>query len=328
MAAKLSTKHRLLKVREILEKYTDENHRLTAREILDYLDPEETASTTTVKNDIKELVESGLFDVIINHEKNGVEKRYSHEDRLFEIHELRVLVDAVSSARFITSTETHKLIEKLKELTSIHLARQLENRILLAEGAKTENKMVKHTIHTLHGAIWEKAVVQFQYGRYNLEKEFVLSNDGDFYHVKPLALVWDDEFYYLIGEYEPEEDIRHYRVDRMREVTTLERTFLPDPRFDISKYRNKLFHMWSGEERTIEIEFDNDLINVVIDRFGVNVPITRHTEHTFRVSIDAVLSEGLIYWLLSRGGKAKVLHPPSLVERMKEESEKLWQQYH
>lgn len=327
MATKLSTKQRLLKVREILEKYSDEDHKLTSRQILDYLNTDEPASTTTVKNDIKELIESGMFEVEEYQEKNGVEKKYSYEDRLFGIHELRVLADALSSARFITSTETDKLIEKLKKLTSVHLAKQLENRIILAEGAKTENIGVKYAIHTLHGAIWEKKVIQFQYGRYNLNKEFVLSNNGGFYHVKPYALVWDDEFYYLIGEYELKKEIRHYRVDRMREVTTLDRTFLPDPRFDVSTYRNKLFHMWSGEERNIEIEFDNDLINVVLDHFGVNVQITRHTDETFRISINAVLSDGLIYWLLSRGGKAKVLHPPSLVQRMKEEAEKLWKQY-
>lgn len=327
MATKLSTKQRLLKVREILEKYSDEEHQLTSRQILDYLDTEETVNTTTIKNDIKELIQSGLFDVEEFQEKNGVEKKYSYEDRLFGIHELRVLADALSSARFITNSETDKLIEKLKKLTSVHLAQQLENRIILAEGAKTENPGVKYAIHTLHSAIWEKKVIQFQYGRYNLDKEFVLSKDGGFYYVKPYALVWDDEFYYLIGEYELNKEIRHYRVDRMREVTTLDQTFLPDSGFDVSKYRNRLFNMWSGEVRNIEIEFDNDLINVVIDHFGVNIRITRHTEHTFRISIDAVLSDGLVYWLLSRGGKAKVLHPPSLVERMKEEAEKLWKQY-
>lgn len=155
----------------------------------------------------------------------------------------------------------------------------------------------------------------------------MFSRKGDCYYVKPLALVWNNQFYYLIGEYEQEGDIRHYRVDRMRNVAALERTFLSNPSFDVSKYTNKLFHMYSGEERNIEIEFDNQLINVVLDRFGVNVPITRHTDQTFRISINAVLSEGLIRWLLTWGGDAKVLNPPSLVERMKAEAEKLGKQY-
>lgn len=265
--------------------------------------------------------------MIVHQEKNGLEKYYSHQNRLFELHELRVLVDAVSSARFITSAETEELIKKLKKLTSVYLAKQLENRILLTEGTKTENSFVKHSIHTLHEAIWDRRVIQFQYGRYNVEKEFQLSRNGDFYYVKPLGLVWNNQYYYLIGEYEPEGDIRHYRVDRMRKVTALEKNFLPNPDFDVSKYTNKLFHMYSGEERNIEIEFDNHLINVVIDHFGVNVPITRHTENTFRISTPAVISDGLVRWILTWGGDAKVLNPPALVERMKAEAEKLWKQY-
>lgn len=142
MSANLSIKQRLLKVQDILKKYTDEDHQLTIREIIDLLDLEETVTAHAVKNDIRELGESGLFDVIEYQERNGVEKYYSHQTRLFEIHEVRVLVDAVSSAQFITKSETERLIEKLKKLTSCHLAEQLENRILLAEGTKTDNIMV------------------------------------------------------------------------------------------------------------------------------------------------------------------------------------------
>ncbi len=327
LAAKLSTKQRLLKVREILERYTDEENQLTIREIIDLLDSDQPIGVHTVRDDIKELEESGLFDVIEQQEKNGLEKYYSHQNRLFELHELRVLVDAVSAARFITKNDSEKLIEKLKKLTSDHLAKQLENRILLIDGVKTENSHVKYAIHTLHGAICKRQVVRFQYGKYNLDKQFQLRRDGGFYYVKPLGLIWNFNFYYLIGQYEPDGDIRHYRVDRMRNVTALERTFLPDPGFDISKYTSKLFHMYSGEERNVEIEFDNHLINVVIDRFGLNVPITRHTENTFRISTPAVISDGLVRWLLTWGADAKVLNPPELVKRIKEETEKMRKQY-
>ncbi len=314
-------------VQNVLKRHTDQENQLTIREIIDLIDTEETVGKSAVRGDLKVLAESRLFDVIENHETNGVEKFYSHQSRLFELYELRVLVDAVSAAKFITSDETEKLINKLKELTSVNLAKQLENRIFLSDGIKTENKMVKHIIHELHGAIYDRKVIQYQYGKYNLKKQFELSRGGNLYTVKPYSLVWNNEFYYLIGEYEPEGDIRHYRVDRMRGVMASERSFVPDPKFDMSHYTQSLFHMYAGEEKAIEIEFDNQLMNVVLDRFGVHVPIHPNSEHTFRITTKAVISDGLVRWLLTWGSDAKVLHPTSLVTRMKEEARELFDTY-
>lgn len=204
MRTNLSTKERLLKTRNLLKKHTDEFHEVTIRELVDLFQEEyeQDVSIKAVRDDIKELASSGLFDVIEYQPKNGMEKTYSHQTRLFEIHELRVLIDAVSAARFITVAETEKLIKKLKELTSVNLARQLENRILLSEGTKTENKRVKRIIHGLHEAVWERSVIQFQYGKYDLGKEFQLNRNGDYYCVKPYAVIWNHDNYYLIGEYE------------------------------------------------------------------------------------------------------------------------------
>ncbi|MEB1808457.1 MAG: WYL domain-containing protein [Bacillaceae bacterium] len=329
MNEKQSTKQRLLIIRDLLKKYTDEQNELTIRELVDlyYENTEQTVGHKAIRDDLKELAESGLFDVIENHEKNGVEKYYSHQTRLFEIHELRLLIDAVSSAKFITQTETENLVNKLKKLTSYHLAKQLENRILLPAGTKTENKSVRNAINSLHEAIWKQQTIQFQYGKYTLQKDFQLNRNGDYYLVKPYALVWNNEFYYLIGEFVPEGDIRHYRIDRMRNVEVTENTFILDPTFNINHYTQTLFHMYSGEERSIEIEFVDQLLNVVIDRFGLNVNIRPHTEGTFRITTNAVISDGLVRWLLTWGSDAKVLTPPSLVDRMKTEAEKLYKQY-
>lgn len=327
MKQRLTNKQRLLKVQDVLRKHTDEQNQLTIKELTDYIDTDETVGESAVRNDLKELASSGLFDVIVNQETNGVEKYYSHQTRLFEIHELRLLIDAVTAAKFITSSETEKLIGNLRKLTSYNLARQLENRILLTEGVKTENNMVKHTINTLHEAIFERKMVEFQYGKYNLSKQFQLGRNGDLYRIKPYALVWNNDFYYLIAEYEPEGDIRHYRVDRIRGVQSKDKLFIPDPNFDVTKYTQKLFHMYAGEEKSIEIEFDNHLINVVIDRFGLNINVYPHSEQTFRITTNVVLSDGLIRWLLTWGSDAKVLNPSSLVKRMKEEAEKLYKKY-
>lgn len=327
--SKLSSKQRLIKLQELLRKHTDEENQLKLDEILDlfYEEYKIHAGKKAIRDDLKELEESDLFDVTVNQEKDGVEKFYSHQQRLFEIHELRLLIDAVSSAKFISTKETEDLVDKIKQLTSVHQAKQLGNRIILPENSKNENTKIKYTIHMLHAAILSNYYIQFKYGRYNLQKEFKLSHDGDFYQLKPYALVWHNNFYYLIGEYLPTEEIRHYRVDRMRDVFALDETFVPDTGFDISKYTEKLFHMYSGEEALVEVEFNAYMINVVIDRFGRGVNIRPVGEDKFRISTQAIISDGLVRWLMTWGSDAKVLTPQSLVERIKDEVEKFYRVY-
>ncbi|WP_318509218.1 WYL domain-containing protein [Bacillus sp. T3] len=327
---KLSSKQRLLKLQNLMSKYTDQERQLTLDEILDkfYQEYKIHAGKKAIRDDLKELEDSLLFNVTVNQEKEGLEKKYSHQDRLFEIHELRMLVDAVSAAKFISNAETESLVNKINQLTSENQAQQLTNRIYLPENAKNENQQIKYSIHELHIAISNLQTIRFQYGKYDLNKKFKLSRNGDYYSVKPYALVWNHDFYYLIGEYLPEEEIRHYRVDRMRNVTATEEKFQPDPDFNKNKYTEKLFHMYSGEEHLVEIEFDAGLINVVIDHFGRGVSIRQVGENSFRISTQAITSDGLVKWLLTWGCEAKVLTPPSLVERMKEEAEKLYKKYH
>ncbi|NMD72623.1 WYL domain-containing protein [Bacillus sp. DNRA2] len=203
----------------------------------------------------------------------------------------------------------------------------MENAIILPENSKSENQQIKYSIHQLHTSILNSHVIQFQYGSYDIDKQFMLRKDGAYYSVKPFALVWHNDYYYLIGEYIPKEEIRHYRIDRMRNVTSNEETFLPNRDFNPAKYTEKLFHMFSGEEYLVEIEFDASLINVVIDRFGRGVNIRKIGENSFRISTQAIISDGLVGWLMTWGSDAKVLTPPILVERMKTEAEKLYKKY-
>jgi predicted DNA-binding transcriptional regulator YafY len=327
---KISSKQRLLRLQDLLMKYTDEETELTLEGILDkfYQEYKVHAGKKAIRDDLKELEDSLLFDVTVNQAKEGVEKYYSHQGRLFEIHELRLLIDAVSAAKFISNEDTENLVNKIRKLTSENQAKQLTNRIILPENTKNENQQIKYSIHELHTAILTSHIIQFQYGKYDLNKKFQLSRNGNYYPVKPYALVWHNDYYYLIGEFIPNEEIRHYRVDRMRNVSSTNETFHPDPDFNVPKYTEKLFHMYSGEEYLVEIEFDANLINVVIDRFGRGVNIRQVGEDSFRISTQAIISDGLVKWLLTWGSEAKVLTPPSLVDRMREEAEKLYIKYH
>ncbi|MDQ0257838.1 putative DNA-binding transcriptional regulator YafY [Evansella vedderi] len=329
-SSELSNRKRLLLLMEILKKYTDSDHQLTVQEIVELFEEnyELEVNSVGIKNDLKELETINSFAVIPDQEANGLPIYYSYQNRPFEFHELRLMIDAISSAKFITKSDTEKIIERLKKLTSTYLAELLENRILLAEHSKSENNNVKYIISDLHDAISNQTIVEFRYGRYNMNKQFVLSNNGNVYRVKPYALVWNHDYYYLIGEYIPKKQIRHYRVDRIdKGIIKTEETFLTDVNFDISRYTEKLFHMYSGEEISIEMEFAAGLVNVVIDRFGRKADIRPVDDSRFKLFTRGIISEGLVRWILTWGSDAKVLHPPKLVEMIKGEVEKMHQNY-
>lgn len=323
--ARLDNKERLLKLMELLRESTDEENELTLDEIAEHFQiiygADLKLNRNSLRDDIDHLIEAG-FDITINQEKEGLPKYYSHQYRLFELYELRMLIDAVASARFITKSETKQLIGKIKKLTSIHHAKKLHNEILIDSSVKSESKMVRLAINDLHEAISERRVVTFKYGRYNVKKEFVLSHNGDSYRVKPLALTWANDFYYLIAYYYAAEEIRHYRIDRLREVNITDESFPYEP-FDVSKYVSSTFHMYAGNEERIKIHLHNSLINVMIDKFGKDVEIKPDGEEHFILTTNAMVSEGLIKWLLNWGSDAKVLAPESLVNQVKEEIKKM-----
>ncbi|EFV77903.1 WYL domain-containing protein [Cytobacillus oceanisediminis] len=318
---RLDNKQRMLKLMEILREQTDEENEYTLDDITECFKkeygPDVKLNKNSLRDDIEHLIEA-KFDITINQEKEGMPKFYSHQYRLFELYELRMLIDAVASARFITKDETKQLIRKIKKLTSLHHAKKLHNEILIDSSVKSESKLVRLAINDLHEAISERRIVTFQYGRYNLNKEFVLSHNGGQYRVKPLALTWVNDFYYLIAYYFAKEEIRHYRIDRLRNVNITEEQFAYEP-FDVSRYVSSTFHMYAGSEEWIKIRFHNDLINVIIDKFGRDADIRKLDENYFVLTAKAIVSDGLVKWLLNWGNQAKVLSPSSLIDQVTNE---------
>ncbi|MGG0936998.1 WYL domain-containing protein [Brevibacillus centrosporus] len=319
---------RVMKIREILFNLTDENHEISTREIIDQLKfhfgSDYHVSKNTVKSTIQELGESGFNIEERVKENNTV--YYSHQYRKFEIHELRMLVDAVSSARFITSQESKQLIEKIKTLTSKQLAKKLHHQISVDPTVKAQNKEVRYHIDKIHSSINEQKILTFQYGNYDIKKEFVLRHNGKIYTVVPLGLVWNNDYYYLVAKNPLETEIKHYRVDRMENVSVSEERFVPTD-FSISDHMRQTFNMYPGAVEYVEIQFDNHLVNVVIDRFGKDVTLRKVDDRTFSIKIKAAISEGFIRWLLMWGSDAKVISPQHLVVKMKEEAIKMSKLY-
>ncbi|MFD3448971.1 helix-turn-helix transcriptional regulator [Microbacteriaceae bacterium 4G12] len=324
---KSTNKTRLLALMELLKKHTDEENELTLENLIElfYENYKEEIGKTALLNDIKTLERSKLFDITINQEKNGLPKFYSHQFRLFEIHELRLLMDAVVSAKFITKEQTYLLLNKIKKLTSVHQAIKLENQVQVNSDLKSQNSNIKFHIHNIHLAIANCLEIKFKYGRYDIKKEFQLSNKGNYYTIQPYGLVWNNDYYYLIGK--NEEKLLHYRLDRITELIITENEFKKDSSFDLNTYTKQLFLMYSGKEEWVEIYFDNHLINVIIDKFGPKVSIKPIDEHTFSLKTKAAISKGFIRWILTWGSDAKVIEPAFLVEQVKDEIRKVHNQY-
>lgn len=325
---RFSSRERLLEVVRILQEHTDKKEMMTIHEIQGIFPEASGVGTGSIREDLHALENSIAFPVVSVQEKNGLEKHYHYDGRLFEVHELRLLLDAISAAKFIPKQEVDRLLMKIRKLTSRHLAKQLNNELHVAEESGHATSEVTSFVQLLHEAIQEQRQINFQYGRYGTDLEFNLSNGGNDYLLKPLGLVWNNDRYYLVGYFMPDEVIRQYRVDRMRNVRVLEEYFVPDPYFDLKSHLSGMFHMFGGELISLEAEFANRWINVVIDRFGAGANIQDQGNGTFILKSQVAMSEGLVRWLLRWGSDTKVLHPAELVAHMKDEAEKIYRRYH
>ena len=299
---------------------TDEDHELSMKGIMDKLKLEFGSSVTfdsrAIRRDLDVLDEEG-FEIITNTGEYG-KTLFSHQHRLFETYQLRLMVDALLSARFITEKEKKALIHKLKNLTSKHIAKNLPEPIMFNKSTNIDYSLIKINIDRAHEAISASRILTYQYGKYNLEKEFIFNRDGDIYKVEPYALIWQNDFYYLIGKFLLTGEFRHYRMDRMRYVKVADEKFRRED-LNITKYVNQTFHMFAGEEHWVKIRFKHDLVNVILDRFGLDADIKKIDEEHLLLTTKAKLSPGLVGWILRWGHRAKVLSPEWLVEEVKKE---------
>lgn len=320
----LNNRLRLLEIYNILREYTDEENRLTVEQIASLLqrkyDKFENVDRNTIRKDIKALMDYG-YGICKEKGKQNIEL-YNHVSKMLDIYELRVILDALTSARFLTVNETKRIVEKLQALTSNYIAEELESQIFVDSNSKIDNGAVMNYINTIHSAIinWHK--VKFQYGNYDVNKQFNLHHNGELYFVDPYALVWNNSFYYLVGFCNENKEIRHYRIDRMRVVKEVDISF-EKQEFDIANHMSKTFNMYPGDFQPIEILFDNKLVNAIIDRFGIKADITKYDEQRFLLRTEAAINEGLLRWLLMWGGDAQVISPASLLEKMKYECNKM-----
>lgn len=313
-----SNQDRLLLLQRILFEETDEDHQLSILELIDKIRfhlPDMKLDPRTIRSDLETLERNGV-DIIRNKGKFG-KILYSYQSRLFETYQLRLLVDAILSGKFMDEVEKKSMIQRLKTLTSKPIAKTLPEPIpTIGQIGTVDYQRVQFAIDCIHRAISKKRILRYQYGRYNMDKEFVYSREGAIYEVEPYALIWKNDYYYLIARYLETDELRHYRLDRMMNVEMTDIQFRRET-FDLNSYVDKSFHMFAGEEIRIKIEFDESLINVVLDRFGLDADIKKVNDELFVYKGKAKLSDGLINWILTWGNKAKVLEPDYLIDEIK-----------
>ena len=321
MAKSSNQKLKMLYLMKIFLETTDEENTITLNEMIAELERYGiTAERKSIYDDIEALRQYGI-DIATRKTKTT---DYFVVNRLFELPELKLLVDIVQSSKFITHKKSNDLIKKIESLTSIHQARKLQREVYVANRVKAMNERIYFNVDTLHTAISENCQISFKYFEYNIEKKKQFRNSGQAYIVSPYALSWVDENYYLISHYPKNPELTHFRVDRIMEIKLLKepRRTLSDitgeKSLDIAEYSKKVFNMFGGEEETVKLQFDNCLVNVVIDRFGKDVSLVKVDENNFNVRVNVAVSSTFLAWVFQFGNKVKILSPDGVVEEYRD----------
>lgn len=318
--AKLKT----LMILKLLEEYSDENHALSTTELIDMLSEKGIkCERKSIYADIKALNEIGYDIVSAKSPKRG----FFMGARKFELPEIRLLIDAVTSAGFITPKKTDALVGKLKSLVSANQACELNSQVYCERDNKCDNEEIYYIIDRLDEAINKNKQVKFIYRRRNIDKLTKKSYTLKTFKVSPYALIWKDDHYYLVCNNGKYDNLINLRLDRMRKIELLKEKRRPVSEvseyrkvFDAADYSSKMFNMFSGETGSVTLICSQDLREEIMDRFGKSVPLKYAGDKYFSTTFDAAVSDGLVSWIMQYGDKITVVDPPYLAEMVQEKA--------
>ena len=314
-------KLKLYYLSQIMTQKTDDEHFLTMPEIQAELAKYDvSADRKSLYDDMEALRVLGI-DVI--GEKVGKNFYYHVGKKQFDIAELKLLVDAIQSSKFITEKKSNELIKKLTEMASEYEALQLKRQVVVQGRVKTMNECIYYVVDDIHRAISQNKQIMFEYMQWNLKKELE-KRRMEPYRVSPWALIWDDENYYLVAYSEPDDCIKHYRVDKMKNITVLPEKRKGKDKFkdeDLAAYSTRNFGMYAGEEKDVRIAFKNEMVGVIIDRFGKNITIHPSKQEGWSETVVKVaVSRHFFGWIFALGNDVTITGPKSVVEMFKNEA--------
>ncbi len=322
MAGNAKQKVKILYLMKILLEETDELHPLTMQQILAKLDGYNiSAERKSLYNDIENLRLFGIDIEKTNQRTCG----YYVAGRNFELPELKLLVDAVQSSKFITHKKSTELIRKISQLTSVYEASGLQRQVYMANRIKTMNESIYYNVDYIHSAIAQGKQISFRYFEWvvdfaqpeKVRRQF--RKNGQAYKVSPWALTWDDENYYMVAFDGESGKIKHYRVDKMSAMQVLEENREGKTcfeQFDLAVYAQRMFGMYGGQEEKVTLKLHNDLIGVVIDKFGSALSVSPCDDEHIYVKLKVAVSPPFIGWLLGFGTQVMVVEPQSLVQNV------------
>lgn len=314
MARTENQKIKLLALKEILLQKSDEEHPLSRKEITALLEERGIqAERKSIYNDVNLLSDIGL-DVI---KTGGRNCTYFIGEREFELAELKILVDVVQASNCLSEKRSNELIKKLENQASVYQAKKLQRNVVVANRAKTNNENVLYNVDLVHSAMNDNKKIVFKYYEWNLEKKLIARKNGQKYEVSPWRLVWDDENYYLVGYDHLAKAIRHYRVDKMKEIEIQEdnregRDIMES--FDLASFSKATFGMYAGEETIVSLYADNSMCGVIIDRFGTDITMRPINDKIFEARVKVNVSPQFYGWLCALGKKVDI-HSPEKVKK-------------
>ena len=325
MAYKSENKLEILLIRDFLIKETDAEHPASVHDIANMLSEHGiTSDRRTIYSAIALLRDDYGLDIVT--------KGYKHfvSSRDFELEEIKLLVDMVQSSNFITLHKTEELIEKLKGQVSVHQGAALGRRIYVRQRIKSKNESVYINIDRISDAINRDKRISFRYFRYNIKKEKELRHGGKIHIVSPFALIWVDQNYYMLAYDSENREMRHYRVDRMTELSICREKRIGKDRFektDMSTYTNRVFYMFTGKETTVKLRCKSFTADAIIDRFGEDVMLIPDGEDYFTVAVCVAVSTQFFAWLSPFGKDIEILGPENVRRQMGEHMKSIAEMY-
>lgn len=305
-------KLRPLYLAKILYEQTDEEHYLTTAQLMQILEENYGIKShrQTIKAEIELLRQFGLEI----EEVKSTQNRYNLYGRYFDVPELKLLIDSVASSKFITHGKSEELVGKLSTLASAHSADSIRRNVTCEGRIKPDNEKIYFIVDAINQAINENKKISFQYFRYNVKKEKRLKNNGEPYVITPLHLVWNGDYYYMVGVYDYKQRLGSFRVDRIAKCPAiLKDEGTPPPEgFDINEYINTTFRMYNSEHAEVELICDNDVMDAIIDRFGEDVTTYANDLNSFRAVVNIAVSHIFYSWVFGFGGKVKIKSPENV----------------
>ena len=318
-------KLKILYIYDYLLRNSHEKHPIRAAELIGMLEHQHNilCERKTVYSDIAALQDYGVDIVSVPGKSGG----YYIASRNFELPELKLLIDAVLSSRFLTEKKSRELIEKLCRECSVHDAKLMRRDVLVSGRVKSMNETIYYNVDSIQEAIGQNRTIVFRYFDWGIDGKRRYRDKG--YEASPYGLCQDNENCYLLA-HSPRHGVTSYRVDRMSDIQLTDNPRTPCPELTgkaLTEHANRLFQMYSGEKAEVKLRFHRSLVNVVIDRFGKETMLIPDGEDHFVFTVNVAVSPMFLSWLIGFGSKAKVLHPQSVIDACRQMCLEALEQY-